>query len=166
MSVAAIESQVRGAIESLGVPFEMMPCDPEFADTALFCEHYAVPLDHSANTIIVASKKDPRQYAACIVLADSRLDVNHAVSEAMGVRRLSFATADETTSLTGMLVGGVTVFGLPPAMPILIDSRVMDQDYVVLGGGSRSWKVKMPPDGLRALPAARVVENLAVRKTA
>ena len=28
------------AIESLEVEFEMIPCDPELADTAQFCEAY------------------------------------------------------------------------------------------------------------------------------
>ncbi|MEO8215903.1 MAG: YbaK/EbsC family protein [Acidobacteriota bacterium] len=164
MNEDSIESRVRAVVDFLGVPYEIMPCDPDFADTAQFCERYGIPLDHSANTIVVASKKEPKQYAACLVLADSRLDVNHAVSEAMGIRRLSFASAEETTALTGMLVGGVTVFGLPPQIPILIDSRVMDQDYVILGGGNRSTKVKMPPQGLLDMAEARVIEGLAARR--
>ena len=156
-----IESRVRGSLQMMGATYEWMPCDPSLADTALFCEHYGIPPNRSANTIIVAGKKDPQQFAACLVLADSRLDVNRVVSRLMGVKRLSFATADETMNLTGMMVGGVTLFGLPP-IPIYIDSRVMASDYVVLGGGSRSAKVKIAPSELIRLPGASVIEGLAI----
>lgn len=31
----------------------------------------------------------------------------------LGVKKASFASRDETRDLTGMLIGGVTAFGLP-----------------------------------------------------
>jgi aminoacyl-tRNA editing protein len=102
---------VVAVLDRLGVPYERMPIDPDYADTGPFCEKYGVPLEHSANTIIVASKKEPKQYAACVVKATRRLDVNHAVRRLMGVARLSFASSDETRTLTGMMLGGVTVLG-------------------------------------------------------
>ena len=78
---------------------DLVAIDPDLADTAAFCEKYGVPLDHSGNTIIVASKKEPKQFCACLVLATSRLDVNHTVRRLMDVSRVSFATADETKDL-------------------------------------------------------------------
>lgn len=143
------------------MPYEVLEIDPAYADTAAFCARYGVPLDHSGNTIIVGSKKEPRQYAACLVLATTRLDVNHAVRRLMGVSRLSFASAEETKALTGMMIGGVTVFALPPDLPIYVDDRVMALDYVVLGGGSRSAKIKTAPEALRRLPTVRIVTGLA-----
>ena len=68
------ETLTRAAVERLGVPFEMLPCDPDFADTAAFCARYGYAPETAANTIIVASKKAPRRYAACVVLATTRLD--------------------------------------------------------------------------------------------
>ena len=109
-----INARVRVSLDALGVPYEVMSIDPDFADTAQFCAKYGIPLDHSANTIIVASKKEPKQYCACVVLATTRLDVNHSVKKLMGVSRVSFASAEETMALTGMRIGGVTVFALPP----------------------------------------------------
>jgi prolyl-tRNA editing enzyme YbaK/EbsC (Cys-tRNA(Pro) deacylase) len=60
-----------------------------------------------------------------------------------------------------MEIGGVTVFGLPAALPVWVDSRVMDRERIVLGGGSRSWKVLAAPSILLALPGVEVVEGLA-----
>jgi prolyl-tRNA editing enzyme YbaK/EbsC (Cys-tRNA(Pro) deacylase) len=109
----------------------------------------------------VVGKSDPPKYVACVVLANTRLDVNRAVRQRLGVRKASFASVDETRDLTGMMIGGVTVFGLAPDLPIWIDARVMQRPRVVLGGGSRSCKVVAPPEVLLRLPKAEVVEGLA-----
>ena len=146
-----IEQMVRDAVEALGVEHEFLACDPELADTAAFCEHYGYALDESANTIVVASKRPPGQYAACLVLADTRLDVNKRVRGLMEVKKLSFAPADVTAEVTGMIMGGVTVFGLPPDLPLYIDSRIMEKEWVIVGGGSRSLKIKVPPAALTAV---------------
>ena len=156
-----IDARVTASLDALGVPYEVMTIDPDFADTARFCARYGVPLDKSANTIIVASKKEPRQYAACVVGATTRLDVNHAVRKLMNVSRLSFATAEETRALTGMMIGGVTIFALPPDLPIYVDARLMELDRVILGGGSRSTKIRTSPEVFRRLPRTSIVPGLA-----
>ena len=157
----AIGERVFQELDRLGVPYERIDIDPANADTAQFCEVYGFPIDRSANTIIVASKKEPKQYAACVVRADTRLDVNHAVRAVMGVSRLSFAKPEETAALTGMTIGGVTVLALPPELPIYVDERLMALDWVILGGGDRATKVKVSPEVFRRLPNARVIPDLA-----
>ena len=158
---SAIEQRVTTVLDGLGVPYALEPIDPAFADTAAYCERYGVPLDRAANTIIVVAKKEPRQFAACVVKATTRLDVNHAVKRLLNTNRVSFASADETRALNGMLIGGVTVFALPPALPIYVDAQVMAHDWVILGSGSRSSKVRLSPEALRRLPGATIVDNLA-----
>lgn len=160
-----IESRVRAALDATGFDHELIPCDPELADTAAFCAHYGYPLEQSANTILVASKKPEGRYAACVVLAVDRLDVNKKVRQLLGVRKLSFAPADLTAEVTGMLIGGVTPFALPEDLPLWIDGAVMECDWVILGGGSRSLKVKADPRVLEALPGAEVVGGLALSRT-
>ncbi len=155
------ETRLRSALDPLGVAYELFPCDPNLADTANFCAAYGFALDDSANTIVVVGKADPRVYAACIVLAPHRLDVNRVVKTRLGTRKASFAGADETAELTGMAIGGVTPFGLPGDLPVWVDGAVMRRERIVLGGGSRSWKVLASPEILRALPNAEVVDGLA-----
>jgi prolyl-tRNA editing enzyme YbaK/EbsC (Cys-tRNA(Pro) deacylase) len=159
---AAREKAVRQVLDGLGAAYEIMPCDPALADTEAFCAHYGVPPEQSANTILVASRSEPRAYAACVLLATTRLDVNKAVRKKLGVRRVSFAGPEDTARLTGMLLGGVTPFGLPDDLPLWIDARVMEPEWVILGGGSRSAKVKAAPGILSRLPGAEVVEGLAL----
>jgi prolyl-tRNA editing enzyme YbaK/EbsC (Cys-tRNA(Pro) deacylase) len=162
MPSTAIEQQVRHVLDGLEVPYEVIPIDADYADTAAFCERYGFPADHSVNTIIVGSKKEPKQYCACLVLATTRLDVNHTVRKLMGVSRASFASADDTIALTGMMIGGVTVFALPPELPIYIDAPIMALDYVILGGGSRALKLKVSPEVLRRLPRVSIIPALGV----
>jgi prolyl-tRNA editing enzyme YbaK/EbsC (Cys-tRNA(Pro) deacylase) len=149
------------ALAGLGVEYELFPCDPALADTAAFCAAYGFAPEDSANTIVVIGKSSPPRYAACVVLATHRLDVNRAVRDRLGTRKASFASADETRELTGMEIGGVTAFGLPDGLPLLVDGAVMARERIILGGGSRSWKVIAPPSILEKLPNAEVVEGLA-----
>jgi prolyl-tRNA editing enzyme YbaK/EbsC (Cys-tRNA(Pro) deacylase) len=148
-------------VRDLGVPYELFPCDPALADTAAFCAAYGFDPEDSANTIVVIGKSDPPVYAACVTLAPYRLDVNRVVRDRLGTRKASFAPAEDTAALTGMQMGGVTVFGLPAGLPIWVDSRVMTRERIVLGGGSRSWKVVSTPAILGALRGMEVVEGLA-----
>ena len=157
----AVEQQVLRILDTLGVPYEVLRIDPAYADTAAFCARYNVPLDHSANTIVVASRKEPRRWAACVVKATTRLDVNHAVRRLMGVSKLSFASAEETAALTGMMIGGVTVFALPPDLPIYVDATLLECEWIILGGGSRSTKIKIAPAVLERLPNATVIPGLS-----
>ena len=152
---------VLDALAAIGSPYRVMDCDPDFADTALFCEHYGIAPEDSANTILVIGKTEPPVYCACILLATTRLDVNKAVRKLLGVRKASFASAEETAARTGMLIGGVTPFGLPADLPVYVDAAVMARPEVVVGGGSRSRKFVVPPAVLAALPGATVVEGLA-----
>src|SRR2546425_11384634 len=155
------EAAVPAALAGLGIEYERLECDPEAADTVVFCARYGIPPERSANTILVASKKEPKVYAACVVLATTSLDVNHAVRNLLGVSRLSFASAEETVAVTGMLVGGGTPFGPPEGLPVYVDEAVMAPEWVVLGGGGRSSKIKLAPAALRRLPAVKVVPGLA-----
>ena len=157
---SAAEQLVVEALERLGMPFEPFTIDPAYADTAAFCDQYQYPPERTCNTIIVASKKIPRQYCACTVLSPTRLDVNKKVTQLMGVAKASFATAEEMQTLTGMQVGGVTPFSLPAGMPLYVDARVMAPDWVIIGGGGRSLKIKLSPQAF-VQAGAQIVDGLA-----
>lgn len=156
-------TRVVEALQALDAEFETLPIDPDLADTAAFCERYGYRLDESANAILVASRKPEGVHAVCVALATTRLDVNHAVRRLLGVQRLSFAPADLTRQVTGMEIGGVTPFGLPDGLRVLVDAAVMGLSRCIVGGGSRAMKVSLDPEAFRRLPGAEVVEGLAVR---
>ena len=148
-------------MRSHGIIYEEMPCDPALADTAQFCEAYGVPLERSANTILVASRRPEGHMVACLVLATTRLDVNGVVRRRMGVKKASFANADQTREVTGMEIGGVTIFGLPDEVPVWVDSRALENDWIVIGAGTRSAKLRLDPAQLAGLEGFEVVPDLA-----
>ena len=156
-----IESEIRQILKKLDIDYRWIDVDPNFADTENFCAKYKYPMDKSGNTILVASKRGEKRYSASIVLATTKLDVNKKVRELMQVSRLSFANSEETMEITGMLIGGVTPIGLPQNLPLYIDSKVLANDYVIIGGGSRSGKIQLNPLDLLKLPSAQVVEGLS-----
>ncbi|HEU4421224.1 MAG TPA: YbaK/EbsC family protein, partial [Pilimelia sp.] len=138
------------------------PIDPALADTAAFCEAYGVGLDASANCVVVSGKREGEvRYAACVILATTRADVNGVVRRQLDVRKASFAPVAEAVALTGMEYGGITPIGLPTSWPILIDSRVAESAYVIIGSGVRHSKIVISGLALAALPGAQVVPGLA-----
>lgn len=153
--------EVIESLDRLGLEYEVMACDPELADTAKFCEAYDIPLENSANAILVASRKPEGHNAVCVVLAHTRLDVNGAVRRKLGVRKVSFAPAELTMELTGQEIGGVTIFGLPQGLAVWLDGRVVERDWVIVGAGSRTAKIRLDPGQLVGLDGYEVVEDLA-----
>jgi len=138
------------------------PIDPDLADTAAFCEHYGVSMDDSANCVIVAGKRaDTVSYAACMILATTRADVNGVVRRRLDARKASFAPMDDAVALSGMEYGGIGPIGLPAGWPILVDAAVLARGVVVIGSGLRRSKIALPGSLLAALPGAEVVEGLA-----
>lgn len=144
-----------------GIEYTAIDCDPEYADTQDFCARYGYSVEESANVILIASKRGERKFAACVVLANSRLDVNKTAKKKLGASRISFATPDQTREITGMELGGVTPFGIPDTVPVWIDARVMSCEKIVLGGGNRASKIIMSPKMLLKVPNAELVEGLA-----
>lgn len=137
---------------------EVAEIDPELADTAAFCERYGVPLDASANCVVVAAKRGGEvSYAACMILATARADVNGVVRKHLGARKVSFAPMADATSLTSMEYGGITAVGLPETWPILVDEAVAAAPRVVIGSGLRKSKLLVPGKALTALPTAEAL---------
>ena len=153
--------EVIAHLNNLKADFEAIDCDPTLADTADFCAAYGFSLEESANAILIASKRPPGRFALCLALANTRLDVNRAVRDAMGVKKLSFASAEQTMAETGMMIGGVTPFGLTGDVPTYVDDAIMVRTRVIVGGGSRSLKIRIDPEVFRRMPNTHIVAGLA-----
>jgi prolyl-tRNA editing enzyme YbaK/EbsC (Cys-tRNA(Pro) deacylase) len=140
---------------------EVAEIDPELADTAAFCEAYDVAMDQSANCVVVAGRREGEvRYAACMILATTRADVNGLVRRHLDVRKASFAPMAEAVELTGMEYGGITPVGLPADWPILVDAAVVATPSVIIGSGVRRSKIVLPGAALAQLPGAVVLEGL------
>ena len=138
--------------------------DPSLADTAQFCETYGVALDESANCVIIAARRGQDvTYAACVITAATRADVNGLVRRHLGARKASFGPVDVVTSLTGMEYGGITPIGVPGPWPVLVDDVVARSSTVVIGSGIRASKLWLPGYLLASLPGAEALPGLGVQ---
>jgi prolyl-tRNA editing enzyme YbaK/EbsC (Cys-tRNA(Pro) deacylase) len=150
---------VAAAIRALGLADVLVAeIDPAAADTAAFCERYAVALDISANCVVVAGRRGgDTTLAACMVLATDRADVNGVVRRRIDARKASFASMEVAVAETGMEYGGITPIGLPAGWPILVDDQVDATDHVIIGSGVRRSKLVVPGVLLGQLPGAEVI---------
>ncbi|HEX3466387.1 MAG TPA: YbaK/EbsC family protein [Candidatus Elarobacter sp.] len=141
--------------------FWVAEIDPELADTAAFCERYAFPMDRSANCVVLAARREGRSwFAACVVLATTRADVNNLAKKQLGASKISFAPMDAATAASAMEYGGITPLGLPPDWPILVDAAVAAEGRVVIGSGVRRSKISLPGAALAEIPGAVVLSGL------
>lgn len=157
-----VADALAGLDPALASSIRVAPIDATLADTAAFCEAYGVTPEASANCIVVAGKRaDTVTYAACVVLATTRADVNGAVRKLLGARKISFAPMEDATSLTGMEYGGITPIGLPSDWRVLVDSRVLGVDAAIIGAGIRGAKIELAGSAFASLPGVEVIEDLA-----
>ena len=159
MAEDGAEALVDEQLQALDVPVEVVPCDPELADTAAFCAEYDVPMAASANCVVVLGKRAGEEsYAAVLVLATDRADVNGVIRKHLGVRKISFAAQDDAVGATGMEYGGITPVGLPAVWPVLVDEAVVQAGPVVIGSGIRGSKILIDGAELAKLPTATVLD--------
>lgn len=141
----------------------VVPIDPELADTAVLTETYSLPLESCANCVLVAGvRAGEERIAACIVLANTKADVNKHVRKLLDVRKASFLPMERATEESGMEYGGIGPIGLPEHYRILVDARVVERDHVIIGSGIRGSKIILPGAAVGELPGAEVVADLAV----
>ncbi len=156
-----LAAPVAAALGRLTAPVWVAQIAPDLADTAAFTQAYGIPLEASANCVVVAARRAGQtSMAACVVLATTRADVNGLVRRHLGARKASFAPQDVAVAESGMAFGGITPVGLPADWPVLVDPAVAAADLVVIGSGTRGSKLAVPGAALASLPAAQVLEGL------
>ena len=154
-----LAAPVAAAVEANGLDLYVSEIDPTLADTAAFCAAYEVGLPASANCVVVAGRRaETTTMAACLVLASDRADVNKTVRKHLDVRKISFAAMEDAVAQTGMEYGGITPVGLPADWPILVDTAVIRQPWLVIGSGLRRSKIAVSGDALAELPGVTVLD--------
>lgn len=137
---------------------EIFECLDEFSDTENFCNHYGFDIEDSCNAILIKAKKPEEFYAMFCLLGANRLDVNHKAKEAMGAKRVSFASREEAELVTQQIYGGISPLGLPENIKVFIDKNVMEREKLFIGAGNRVSKFFLSPEILIKLSNAEVLE--------
>lgn len=135
--------------------------DPGLADTAALTEAHDLPLEASANCVVVVGRRaGEERAAACVVPAHTRADVNNLVKRTLDVRKATFLDHDRAVAETGMEYGGITPIGLPAGWRLFVDASLEDVPVAIIGSGIRRSKLLLPGRLLGLLPAAEVLADL------
>jgi prolyl-tRNA editing enzyme YbaK/EbsC (Cys-tRNA(Pro) deacylase) len=139
--------------------------DPTLSDTAAFCAQYQVGVERAANCVVLEAKRGERSwFAACVILASTRADVNGVVRRTLDARKVSFAPMEAAVAQSGMEFGAITPVGLPAEWVVLVDKAVADSESVIIGSGIRKLKLLVPGNFFAQLPNVQIVEGLAGSK--
>jgi len=137
--------------------------DPDFSDTVQFCEKYEIDAGQVANCVILEAKRGDRTwFTACVVLSNTKADVNGLARKTLDARRISFAPMDKAVTESTMEYGAITPVGLPESWSILIDSAVTKLDYVIAGSGIRKSKLAIPGGLFASLNNVQILEGLGI----
>ena len=135
--------------------------DPQYMNGAALSEHYGVAVEDGANCIVVRGKRgEVRTTAAVLVPVGYRADLNGVVCERLDAKKVSMAPLEEVLAETGMEYGSITPVGLPEGYRILIDSRVMQKEAIIVGGGRQVSKLLVPTAFFSTLPNVEVIDGL------
>ena len=114
-----------------------------------------VPLAGLLRTIVVRRGED--DYLFVLVPAGRRFDWPKLRAH-LGVRRMTLPDADEARAVTGYERYTITPFGSAREWPVIVDSAVMDQPTVSVGGGAFGVNLHLQPADLVAGLDAVVVD--------
>ncbi|WP_309130217.1 YbaK/EbsC family protein [Brevibacterium sp.] len=150
------------ALPTVDGAVDVFAIDPVIADTAALLDATGLGPETSANCVLVAGARGGEErVAACLVLAHTRADVNKRVKKLLDVRKASFLPMERAVVDSGMEYGGIGPIGLPTHYRVLIDSRIVEADDVIIGSGIRGSKLILAGQALASLPGAEVIDGLA-----
>jgi prolyl-tRNA editing enzyme YbaK/EbsC (Cys-tRNA(Pro) deacylase) len=136
--------------------------DPQYMNGSALSDHYDVNLEDGANCIVVRGKRgEVRTTAAVLVPVGYRADLNGLVCEKLDAKKVSMAPLEEVIAESGMEYGSITPVGLPEFWKIFVDSRLMEKETIIVGGGKQISKLRVSTAFLKQLPNVEVVDNLA-----
>lgn len=137
--------------------------DPQYMNGLALSEHYGGNPDDGANCVVVVGKRgETRTTAAVLVPVGYRADLNGLVCEKLEAKKVSMAPLDAVLEETGMEYGSITPVGLPDSYRILIDSRLMQKDTILVGGGKQISKLLVPTNYFATLSNVEIVQGLAI----
>ncbi|MCS3394121.1 aminoacyl-tRNA deacylase [Burkholderia thailandensis] len=80
----------------------------------------------------------------------------------IGAKRVEPCKPEVANRHSGYLVGGTSPFGTKKAMPVYVESTILDLPSIYLNGGRRGYLVSLAPAVLTTLLSARPVQCASV----
>jgi len=147
------------ALRAAGVAFvpHLYPYEPR-GGTRASSEALGVPEHAVVKTLIFETEsRDP----LCILMHGDREVSLKQLARAIGTKTVAPCAPEVADRHSGYQVGGTSPFGLRRAMPIYMQSTILDLPRIYINGGARGFLVEIDPrDAQRVL--APVLVDVAV----
>lgn len=152
-----LQRQVYETFATLGIPFSRVDTDPGI--TMEDCQHIDAKIGvRIVKTIFLCNRQQTEFYL--YVTTDDKPFVTREFCGALGIPRVSFASAEKLWELTGVEVGATTMLSaiLPQAAPVhlVMDRGVAAADWYACTDGTATCFVKIRTKDLleKYIPAA------------
>jgi Cys-tRNA(Pro) deacylase len=127
---------------------------PETTATALdAATTLGVPVKHIGKSIVF--KSESGEVLVAVVCGNHRVDVK-LLAENLKTENFKPVRADDVKSLTGYVIGGVSPFGLPANIKVVVDTHLKEFTHCYVAAGHPKAVVRIAIDELIALTDARV----------
>ena len=139
-----LQQKVYESFATLGIPFERVDTDPGI--TMEDCQHIDAKIGvRIVKTVFVCNRQQTEFYL--YVTTDDRPFVTREFCGALGIPRVSFASAEKLEELTGVKVGATTILSavLPQAKDVhlVMDQAVADSEWFACTDGTATCFVKI-----------------------
>lgn len=144
-----LQEKVYETFQSKGIPFERVDTDPGI--TMEDCQHIDAKIGVKiVKTIFLCNRQQTEFYL--YVTTDDKPFVTRDFCGALGIPRVSFASADKLWELTGVLVGATTILSaiLPQAdkVHLVMDKNVAESEWFACTDGTATCFVKIKTQDL------------------
>lgn len=145
--------RVRQFLDEHGLAEAIFEFDQSTKTAAMAAEAMGCELGQIVKSLVVVV--DETSPVLAMVAGDRRGDLD-AIAREVGGASARMANADEVREATSYAIGGVCPFGLPTALPVLVDDSLLRFDVVFPAAGTPSSMVRVDRDALVSMTAGRV----------
>jgi Cys-tRNA(Pro) deacylase len=144
------------ALRAAGVAFvpHLYPYEPR-GGTRASSAALGVPEHSVVKTLIFETERgDP----LCILMHGDREVSGKQLARGIGARSVAPCAPEVADRHSGYQVGGTSPFGLRRAMPIYMQSTILDLPRIYINGGARGFLVELDPRDVQRVLAPVLVE--------
>jgi Cys-tRNA(Pro) deacylase len=127
----------------------------EKGGTAVSARELNVDEHHVVKTLVM---EDERKAPLIVLMHGDKTVSTKALARVIGVKTVAPCAPDVAQRHSGYRVGGTSPFGTRKKMPVYVERTVLDLPAIYINGGSRGFLVRLAPNVVTELLAAKPVD--------
>jgi len=149
-----VTERLLALLQAAGVRYRVIEHEPVFTSQQAAAVR-GTPPEAGAKALLV--KAADERYELLVIAGSRRVD-NARLRQALGTRRVRFASADELFELTGCRPGALPPIGQLFGLRVLLDHSLQTAPEIAFNAGSHTVSVVMHGEDLRRLLEGKLVD--------